>query len=308
MRSRRWTVTLNNPCVPLDALFQDTLMTYLVAGQETAPTTGTPHYQIYLETKTKTSLSSLRNSLETSWKSPPHLTASRGTLEQNKAYCLKEGHASIEVGTPMRPGARTDLEDVVASIASGASMRSLWIEYPSELIKYGNGIRAAYQALSPNMTMSSAPRYRIDQFHWSYPTADIQEVLGKKSVILWGPSGIGKTCYAKAILPTALFVSHMDDLLRYDQGTHDGIIFDDMSFMHLPREAQIHMFDCDEPRSIHCRYSVAMIPAGTKKIFTTNNDGGYIFNGGERAIERRVERFNITHDMNEVDLMEVEWN
>lgn len=110
--------------------------------------------------------------------------------------------------------------------------------------------------------------------------------LNRLSVVVWGESGCGKTTLAMTLLPNALIVTHMDDLMRYND-KFDGIIFDDMSFLHTPREAQIHIVDNAIPRSIHCRYNVARIPAGVKKIFTTNNYNGGIFLD-DVAIQRRI--------------------
>jgi len=112
------------------------------------------------------------------------------------------------------------------------------------------------------------------------------------SVILWGESGCGKTTLARVLLPKALIVSHMDDLCQFDNKKHDGIIFDDMAFNHIPREAQIHLVDNDISRSIHCRYKVAKIPAKTYKLFTTNVAFGGIFDLSDKAIERRVKTIN----------------
>ncbi len=109
------------------------------------------------------------------------------------------------------------------------------------------------------------------------------------TIILWGESGIGKTCLAKALLPEALMVSHTDDLLKYNPDEYDGIIFDDMDFKHFPRSAQIHLLDWDDNRSIHCRYVSAFIPANTRKIFTTNEPDGSVFDLTDAAIRRRVE-------------------
>jgi len=107
------------------------------------------------------------------------------------------------------------------------------------------------------------------------------------SLILSGESGLGKTSLAKALLPTALLVSHMDALKNYDPALYFGIIFDDMNFMHTPREAQIHLVDTAEDRDLHCRHVTALLPKETPRIFTTNLGGGRILQLHDAAIKRR---------------------
>ena len=67
-----------------------------------------------------------------------------------------------------------------------------------------------------------------------------------------------------------LFVTHSDDLKAWDPKRYDGIVFDDMSFTHMPLSAQKFLLDWKDDRTIHCRYANAHIPAKTKKIFTCN--------------------------------------
>jgi len=140
-----------------------------------------------------------------------------------------------------------------------------------------------------------------DQLHSTIPTLWDDEHAGvmvdrlkqlkfngdiHKTVILLGPSGTGKTTWAKISIPKpALFVTHVDDLKLFNKDTHVSIIFDDVDFNHFPRTSQIHLCDFDNPRSIHCRHAVARIPAGVFKIFTCNV---MPVNVGEPAIKRRV--------------------
>lgn len=91
-----------------------------------------------------------------------------------------------------------------------------------------------------------------------------------KNLFVYGPTGTGKTQWALHHFRNPYLCSHIDELRNFDANQNDGIVFDDMSFHHMPREGIIHLLDWDEDRSIHCRYYCAYIPAGTKKIFTSN--------------------------------------
>lgn len=126
-------------------------------------------------------------------------------------------------------------------------------------------------------------RHQLNSFNWN---VQWDQAL---TLILWGPTNTGKTALAKALIPNALLIRHLDRLRTLKTGTHGGIILDDMSFSHLPREAQIHLLDTDEDTDIHVRYSVATIPRGTLRIITTNLTPGAILNLNDEAIRRRVQ-------------------
>lgn len=120
------------------------------------------------------------------------------------------------------------------------------------------------------------------------------------ALYIWGDTGLAKTQWAVHQSENPLVLSHMDKLRDYDEDRHDMIIFDDMSFNHVPRTTIIHLTDWDEARQIHCRYSPAEIPAMTKKIFTSNKPFHETFSGLEGnagydpAILRRVSIFKLT--------------
>jgi hypothetical protein len=92
----------------------------------------------------------------------------------------------------------------------------------------------------------------------------------RRCVYIMGPTGCGKTQWAVHQFVSPLVVRHMDKLSEFDPETHDGIVFDDMSFAHLPRETAIYLADWDEDADIHVRYKCAFIPMRTRKIFTSN--------------------------------------
>lgn len=210
-----------------------------------------------------------------------HLLPSKGTGKQNLEYCSKDG-VFKEFGTMIpeigKRGRDSQLSLIVEDIKNGATMQELWENHTEGMIKHANGVSLAFKRLRK---VEKPVPYELASFPWTIHV----DLEWNRSIILWGDSGIGKTCYANAILPKALVVSHIDDLRTFDSGVHEGIIFDDMSFNHLPRQAQIHLLDVDFDRSIHCRYDTALIPRNTKKIFTCNHNDIFDFN--DTAINRR---------------------
>lgn len=112
------------------------------------------------------------------------------------------------------------------------------------------------------------------------------------TTVVVGPTKAGKTSWGKRVIDKpALWVSHPEELRFFDPQLHKAILFDDMSFTHTPITSQIHLTDYDNPRTIHCRYYNARIPAQTQKIFTCNDNPF----SEHAAIERRVTRIDLWH-------------
>jgi len=281
-QSKYWAFTLNNPTdteeAELETLVTTGKATYLVFGREHWDEPGrTPHLQGYIELpkllrrRGVVSLPGMRRcSVGTRY--------SHSTAENASEYCKKEG-AYKEMGTisKPRPGKRTDLERIADIFRDGGTVRDVARELPSAFIRYHAGIERLHTMLHENKF--EAP---VHPARWEKP-----DVI--KALILHGPSGSGKTTAAKNWLPNALWVRHMDDLASFDPDVHEGIIFDDMAFRHMPREAQIHLTDWDDDSSIHIRYRIIRIPANTPKIFTCNHANAVFIE--DRAIDRRVSYF-----------------
>lgn len=92
MDEHRWCFTWNNP--PEDAVavmkgVED--FTYVCMGLEKAPTTGTPHWQGYLELKARKRMTAMKKLIPGA--DGIHWTQARGTAEENKKYCSKGGTA-----------------------------------------------------------------------------------------------------------------------------------------------------------------------------------------------------------------------
>jgi hypothetical protein len=290
-RSRGWSIVINNytdQCVAhVKDMFETKLgIDYGCFGLEVGEK-GTPHIQGYLYVKNKISFKKLKATFPTA-----HLEPTRGTSLQNRQYCAKTrdidevpNEIFWETGhLPQHQGKRTDWEEILEMIQNQETDQSILKRFPGHFIRNQQGIRSARRIMMRNQI---PPKYSLSSFPEQWRT--LSEFDWKKSLILWGPSGVGKTCFARALLPKALWVRHKDTLVDYNPVDYDGIIFDDMNFNHerSNREAQIHLVDIDDDSQIHVRYSVALIPAGTKKIFTTNVHNGLIFDLSDDAIRRR---------------------
>lgn len=263
-----WNNYTDEDMLVFPRMFSNNELNYYVSGQETGES-GTRHLQFYLEFPKRIRHSQLKRLLPRCY-----LAKREKTAQQASDYCKKEGNFQEE-GELSKPqqGKRNDIEAVAQLVAEGKTAREIAKAYPAQWIKFSRGIEDLRKVLSSEHQVTE-----FTEFRW--------EINVTKTHVFQGLPGIGKTEYAKYLLPKALFVTHMDDLLLYDPDEYNGIIFDDMSFEHLPREAQIHIADFDNPRSIHIRYRVARIPAKTIKIFTTNKQRIFIDDG---AINRRIE-------------------
>jgi len=114
------------------------------------------------------------------------------------------------------------------------------------------------------------------------------------TLLIVGEAGVGKTTWAKTIMPKPiLFVSHLDDLRKFRANYHKSILFDDVSITHMPHTAQIHLVDNENPRSIHVRYGTVRIPARTVKVFTCNS---FPVTSELPAIKRRVQLLSCHKD------------
>lgn len=107
------------------------------------------------------------------------------------------------------------------------------------------------------------------------------------SLLLIGKTGIGKTTLVKIIAEKpSLWCTHLDTLKQFNPAEHKSIIFDDLSFQHLPRHTQLFLADRYDSRTIHIRYGTVDIPQYIPKYFTANE---FPFIENDAAINRRLE-------------------
>lgn len=265
--SRSWCYTLNNPTDRERSTLSAWEVSYHVYGEEVGDS-GTPHIQGFVTWTRAYRLSALKKLLPRA-----HWEVAKAKDAGN--YCMKDGDFTVIDNRKEKGGRSTALKQAVTYLMEKKpTLADLWREQPEVMVRHYKGMEMLLRSTVP---VFQSGNYPLESFN-----REPLDFTDFATVVL-GPSGIGKTEFVLAHFKTPLMVSHTDDLQKIND-QHDAVIFDDMSFLHLPREAQIHLVDVKFTRSIHCRYMNATLPKGMIRVFIANHP---IF-VDDPAINRRV--------------------
>lgn len=140
-RSRNWVWTLNN-FTPEDVATLATLpCSYVCAGEEIAPTTGTPHLQGFIAFSTQKVMPK---------KLIPgaHFEVMKGTQEQAIAYCQKDG-VFHEYGVRPKSSKQKGLDEKerwadIRKLAIAGDFETLGEKYPKESVLYDKNLERVY--------------------------------------------------------------------------------------------------------------------------------------------------------------------
>lgn len=275
------------PWHPLAELPQG--VSFIAYQLESAPSTGQHHMQMFVQfEKTGRHIGKIQTLFG---------NCHAETMKKNSSpqacydYCTKE-ETRLEgpwvLGELSKQGQRTDLLEFRDAIKSGRSNAYLATEYFAPYLKYHKSVAHLREVLSEPPT----PRFGLGDFtHPRLPLA--------KATVLCGPTGVGKTQFALAHFKHPLLVRHLDDLGNLT-GEHDGLVFDDLDFSHLHFSACLNLVDMDERCSVHIRYTVASIPRGFRRIFTTNKVELFSIQATPEqlaALNRRLEFVEVTGEL-----------
>lgn len=168
-RGKRWCITLNNYTEEEESSVQSlvglSFLTYVVYGREVG-TSGTPHLQMYVETKKKLSRPSI---LKMPGLSRASLIKANGSAEQNREYCTKESGFIYEEGEVLVQGKRNDLLEVKEDLDGGATMNDIAENHFSQWVRY-------HRSFMVYKSMKTLPRRFRTRCH-----------------VFWGKTGTGKT-------------------------------------------------------------------------------------------------------------------
>lgn len=224
-------------------------------------------------------------------------------------YCRKEGNLEVhyfncDEEDATAPSQENEALDLFAA-ARAVADRNEWTNYCQQ---HGIGFQReqfVWQQLH-NPRRDAITVYDDDELDpANQPTGEAAEWLrgielpadvlapAKKSFVLLGPTGIGKSIRLRQLAPKpALFIRHIDSLRYFDPAVHKSIIFDELRFninqnggRHWPIASQNVLVDTEIVQEVHCRYNPAIIPAGTTKLFSFTDTVGLT---RVDEIERRV--------------------
>lgn len=278
-----WLFTINNPSdtFPVGDSIQSTLadsfanfpeIKYCLWQLEEAPTTGTAHYQGYIEFKANQRRNKVASILPGA-----HLEKRCGNADQARAYCGKEetrlaGPWEYGVFTPSLQGRRTDLENLRALLDNGAPIEQVAQEHWGDYLRYRPSI-LAYKAMKTVPRNSDTP---------------------PEVIIYFGPPGTGKSYRCRH--------DHGDDIFTKPKGKWwDGysnqktVYFEDF-YGEYPYTEMLNVLDSG-PCTVEIKGACIPLLA-TKFLFSSNKHPRdwwekMIIERGEHALDafkRRVTR------------------
>lgn len=276
-----------------NAVDNDVRCTYIIFGFELAPNTGTPHLQGYVQFTTRI----LSSTVERLLGGRAHMDKANGSDEDNYKYCRKIREEDTvpnerweEYGTRTERSRRSKKRlasevfvDIRDALLAGASIADIATNFPMEFIKHHTGI----SKMAKIMSNPPLERFFGPFPEWLHHAIDIKSHDWRKSLVVVGSTGVGKTQFILSCFENPLLVSLTEELKGFRAGFHDAIIFDDVSVAHWPRNSQLHLVDVECRRGINVKGTHVVIPAFTKKVFTCNPTH-FPFTEGDSAINRRI--------------------
>jgi len=228
--SRCWTWTLNNPTSQV--AWKPAIMTYLVYVEQKAPTTGTRHFQGYVQFKKKKAIQHFRTAIPGA-----HGEKSKGDAASNIRY-IKEDEKKTNIGGVVEhgepdpaawvapaQGKRNDLVAAMESAAEGKSKLEMMEAHPTVMARYGKFI-------SEYKELKEAPKLSDIAWPVRTPWCVIEKPAPnnkQRHWYIWGPPNLGKTYAMQSILgATKTYWVPNKDKYRYEgYDNEELIVYDD---------------------------------------------------------------------------------
>jgi len=261
MTHRAWCFTLNNPDEQLtEDTFGGDKCRYAIWQEESAPGTGTRHYQGYVEFTTPVRLSGVRKLLERA-----HWEPRRGTREQARDYCRKPDRLDgpWELGSFDAGGAgrRTDLADAIVTLGRRGRVADIAHEQPAVFVKFFRG----FDRLASEMYVKARR-------------------LELKVYVLWGRAGTGKSRYVWDMWGDDLYSLFSQSPLWFDGYRGEKtLLIEEFEVGGISREMMLKILDI-YPLQVPVKGG-SVYAQWTKVYITANFDFTSVW---DTALKRRV--------------------
>lgn len=200
---RRWVFTINNYTendeILLSIFGNDDMCRYLVYGREVGEE-GTPHLQGYMELVNTRRFAWMKNQLG----KRAHVEIARGTRDQARDYCIKDGDYEEFGKFETEQGARNDCATVVALLKKKRKLYEVVSEVP-QAIRWTHGLK-------------------------DFATSFIQQSPAWRELevsVFWGKTGTGKTRKAMTMSDSLFKLDDAKDLWFDGYTGEDCLLIDD---------------------------------------------------------------------------------
>lgn len=167
-----WCFTIFEKWDPTIIDWENLGVRYVICQQELSPSTKKLHWQGYIQFLRNKRMGAVKTVLGVS---SVHLESAKGTPDDNETYCSKAetrapGTETFRWGKMCGgQGKRTDMVNLALDIKSGFSEKEIGDKYPSQYMRYHNGINKLIQ-------LNSNPRHTMPE-----------------CFVYWGETGTGKS-------------------------------------------------------------------------------------------------------------------
>lgn len=237
-RNRNYCFTVNNYTEQTEEDLAALECRYICYGKEIAPTTGTPHLQGYVSFANAKSFSSVQKLMPGA-----HLTVARGTAEENRAYCSKEGDFKERGDKPKdaKKAGKAYWDDVKEMLTQGRMK-----ELPPQLLA------AHFSNLQ-----------RMQNLYMKTP----EPIDGCCGTWLWGPTGTGKSHRAREMAPNAYMKPANKWWDKYQW--EDDVILEEIAPEHVVLAHHLKLWADKWPFAAEIKGS--MLTIRPRRIIVTSN-------------------------------------
>jgi len=212
------------------------------------------------------------------------------TYEPLQTYCTPGNHITNII----------DIQPVSASVCALKAATAGNVQDALHFVTNDNDLAYSYLTNSSamNFTLNTIRGRSKSPQNYLFREPSVMQGWNREKQALWitGKTGFGKTQYAKSLFTNGLFVRNVI-ALKLLNATHDGIVFDNVSFEDYSIVDSVNIIDVENECQITIEDKMIIIPKRLPRVFTSN---GPIFNLDE-SIKRLLYFVDIKDDIRIMD-------